>query len=421
MTDAWSAAIERAFALLDERSLLEETYRFVSVPSPTGHEADFAHAYATVLEKIGLQVELDDEWPDSPSVIGRWPRTGTGTGTGPVLQFDGHLDAIVVPHAPPTLDIDAGVVRGRGSADMKGGLAAIAHAVRALIQAEVPLAGGLLVTAHGLHEAPGGDQRTIQSLLRKGVRGDAALVAELSHDDLPVTAKGMSIFRIQLARDGGVMHEVELDRPERNPLYGVRLLLNGLGAIASRLAAQSRSRASADYPSAGAESLFVGEVHAGDFYNRVPISAEVVGTRRYALPGSKEQVAAELNELCAEVAEQTGLRPRVALQEVGKPYALDPGEPLIAAVRRGFARATGGDLPLAGAGAVGNAVDFVAQGVPAVYHGVNQATAHSDDEHVSGADLLRAARVYAASAVEFCGLTERLTERRAEEEPRRGA
>jgi acetylornithine deacetylase len=153
----------------------------------------------------------------------------------------------------------------------------------------------------------------------------------------------------------------------------------------------------------------------------VPISAEVVGTRRYALPGSKEHVAAELNELCAEVAEQTGLRPRVALQEVGKPYALDPGEPLIAAVRRGFARATGGDLPLAGAGAVGNAVDFVAQGVPAVYHGVNQATAHSDDEHVSGADLLRAARVYAASAVEFCGLTERLTERRAEEEPRRGA
>jgi acetylornithine deacetylase/succinyl-diaminopimelate desuccinylase-like protein len=402
VTDALLAAIERAFTLLDERSLLEETYRFVSVPSPTGQEADFAHAYATVLEKIGLRVELDEEWPDSPSVIGRWP----GAGAGPVLQFDGHLDAIVVPHAPPTLDADAGVVRGRGSADMKGGLAAIAHAARALIQAEVPLAGGLLVTAHGLHEAPGGDQRTIQSLLRKGVRGDAALVAELSHDDLPVTAKGMSIFRIKLARDGGVMHEVELDRPERNPLYGVRLLLNGLDAMASRLAART-------HPLTGAESLFVGEVRGGDFYNRVPIRAEVVGTRRYALPGSKELVAAELNELCAEVARQTGLSVHVELQEVGKPYALDTGEPVIAAVRRGFARATGGDLPLAGAGAVGNAVDFVAQGVPAVYHGVNQATAHSDDEHVSGADLLRAARVYAASAVEFCGL--------AEGEPRDGA
>lgn len=399
MTDSRTDAIERAFTLLDERSLLEETYRFVSVPSPTGQEAAFAHAYATVLEKIGLQVELDEEWPDSPSVIGRWPGTGTETNGGPVLQFDGHLDAIVVPHAPPVLDLEAGVVRGRGSADMKGGLAAIARAVRVLLQAEVPLAGGLLVTAHGLHEAPGGDQRTLRSILRKGVRGDAALVAELSHYDLPITAKGMSIFRIQLARDGGVMHEVELDRPERNPLYGLRLLLNGLDAMASRLAERV-------HPLVGAESLFVGEVRGGDFYNRVPIEAEVVGTRRYALPGSKELVAAELEELCAEVTKDTGLSLRVELQEVGKPYILDVGEPVIAAVRRGFWHATGGELPLAGAGAVGNAVDFVAQGVPAVYHGVNQATAHSDDEHVSGADLLRAARVYAASAVEFCGLAE---------------
>jgi acetylornithine deacetylase/succinyl-diaminopimelate desuccinylase-like protein len=399
VTDSLTDAIDRAFALLDERSLLEETYRFVSVPSPTGQEADFACAYATVLEKTGLRVELDEEWPDSPSVIGRWTGAGTGANSGPVLQLDGHLDAIVVPHAPPVLDLEAGEVRGRGSADMKGALAAIAHAVRALLAAEVPLAGGLLVTAHGLHEAPGGDQRTLRSVLRKGVRGDAALVAELSHYDLPIAAKGMSIFRIQIARDGGVMHEVELDRPERNPLYGLRLLLNGLDAMASRLAGRVHSLA-------GAESLFVGEVRGGDFYNRVPIQAEVVGTRRYALPGSKELVAAELEELCAEVTTHTGLSLRAELQEVGEPYLLDVGEPVIAAVRRGFWHATKGELPLAGAGAVGNAVDFVAQGVPAVYHGVNQATAHSDDEHVSGADLLRAARVYAASAVEFCGLAE---------------
>lgn len=391
-----AVSLQRAFALLDERSLLEETYRFVSVPSPTGDEAAFARTYAALLEQIGLKVELDEEWPASPSVIGRWH----GPSGGPVLQLDGHLDAIVVPHAPPVLDLDAGLVRGRGSADMKGGLAAIAHAVRALRRAEVPLAGGVLVTAHGLHEAPGGDQRTIRSLLRKGVRGDAALVAELSHTDLPVAAKGMSIFRILLSREGGVMHEVELDRPERNPLYGLKLLLDRLDALAKSLTTQAP-------PLVGEDSLFVGEVHGGDFYNRVPKRAEVVGTRRYALPGNKEQVAAELAGLCAEVADRTGLSLRVDLQEVGPPYALDTGEPVIAAVRRGFSRATGRELPLAGAEAVGNATDFVAAGVPAVYHGVNQATAHSDDEHVTGSDLLRAARVYAATIVEFCGVQQR--------------
>jgi acetylornithine deacetylase/succinyl-diaminopimelate desuccinylase-like protein len=388
-----AAALERAFALLDERSLLEETYRFVSIPSPTGEEAAFARTYAALLEQIGLEVGLDEEWPASPSVIARWG----GTAQGPVLQLDGHLDAIVVPHSPPVLDLDKNVVRGRGSADMKGGLAAIAHAIKALRQAEVPLAGGVLVTAHGLHEAPGGDQRTIRSLLRKGVKGDAALVAELSHDDLPIAAKGMSIFRIHLTREGGVMHEVELDRPERNPLYGLKLLLDRLDALAKSLTIQA-------HPLVGKDSLFVGEVHGGDFYNRVPERAEVVGTRRYALPGSKEQVKAELDQLAAGVAGHTGLSLQIELQEVGPPYALETSEPVIAAVRRAFDLATGNELPLAGAGAVGNATDFVAYGVPAVYHGVNQATAHSDDEHVIGSDLLRAARVYAAAIVEFCGL-----------------
>jgi acetylornithine deacetylase/succinyl-diaminopimelate desuccinylase-like protein len=395
VTNSRADTIGRVFTLLDQRSLLEETYRFVSTPSPTGQEAEFARVYAAVLEDAGLQVELDGEWPDSPSVIGRWPKTGAKS--GPVLQFDGHLDAIDIPHVAPVLDLEAGVAGGRGSADMKGGLAAFAHAVRALIQAEVPLAGGLLVTAHGLHEAPGGDQRTIRSLLRKGVRGDAAVVGELSHYDLPVAARGSSIFTIRLARDGGVIHEVELDRPEGNPLTGVRMVLNGLEEIARQLAGRAD-------PLVGADSLFIGEVRSGDFYNRVPVEAEIVGTRRYALPGSKEMVAAELEELCAGVRRHTGLRVTAELAEVGKPYALDTSEPLIAAVQRAFTHATSGELSLAGARAVGNATDFVAAGVPAVYHGVNQVTAHSDDEYVSGADLLRAARVYAASAVEFCGL-----------------
>ena len=40
-------------------------------------------------------------------------------------------------------------------------------------------------------------------------------------------------------------------------------------------------------------------------------------------------------------------------------------------------------------------------GIPAVYHGVNQTTAHSDDEHVVVADLTRAARVYAATILRY--------------------
>ncbi len=385
-------AAARAFRRIRPERLLEDTYRFVATPSPTGSEEAFATLYAAHLTSCGLEVSLDHEWPQSPSVVGWW----RGAGGGPTLQLDGHTDAIPVPHPAPALDRRGGVVRGRGAADMKGGLAAIAEAVRALREAGVRLRGDVLVTAHGLHEAPLGDQRTLRSLLRRGVAGDAALVAELGHDHLPVAAKGMSIFRIEVSREGRVLHEVELERPETNPLAAVRQVLD-------RLDQRARDLRLVDRPLVGAESLFVGQVHGGDFYNRVPLTAEVVGTRRYAVPHSLATVRAELETLCREVASGCGLDLRVQLQEVGMPYELDRDEPIIGAVQRAYLRATGAALPVGGAGAVGNAADFVAHGVPAVYHGVNQATAHSDDEWVGVQDLVRAARVYAASMVEYCG------------------
>src|SRR5437868_4275182 len=168
--------VERVWAHISAERLLQSTYRFVDTPSPTGSEEEFARVYANHLRDVGLEVELDEEFPDSPSVVAWW--RGAPPRDRPVLQFDGHTDAIPTPHAAPSLDLVAGIVRGRGAADMKGGLAAIAEALRAIRAVGVELDGSVLVTAHGLHEAPLGDQRTLRSLIRRGIIGDAAIVAE---------------------------------------------------------------------------------------------------------------------------------------------------------------------------------------------------------------------------------------------------
>ena len=392
MAESLSEIAQLAASAVSRHRVMEETHRFISVPSPTGQEAAFAALYADTLSDLGLETTLDEEFENSPSVIGRLK----GSGGGPTLQLDGHTDTVPVPHKAPVVDLDLDVVRGRGAADMKGGLASICEAVRALKEAGVRPRGDVLVTAHGLHEAPLGDQRTIRSLLRRGIAGDAAVIAELGHDNLATASRGMSIFTIEVKRAGTSMHEVELQDRGAHPINAVRLLLDGLAARAEALAAQQD-----DF--AGPETLFVGEVRSGDFYNRVPIDAEIVGTRRYRAPKTKNDVLEELEALCREVAAETGLRVDVGLKEVGPAYALAHTEPVIEAVRASYRDVVGGNLPLAAAQAVGNATDFASYGVPAVYHGVNQKTAHSDDEHVSGADLARAARVLAGSIVHFCG------------------
>jgi acetylornithine deacetylase/succinyl-diaminopimelate desuccinylase-like protein len=375
---------------ISARRLLETTYEFLCIPSPTGEEAAFAERYARTLAGYGLTVTVDREFPASPSVIGKW-----GNEDGPILQFDGHTDTIATAHQAPSVDFAAGIVRGRGAADMKGGLAAVAEAMRAIIASGVTLKGSVLVTAHGMHEAPLGDQRTLKSLIRKDIHGDAAIVAELGEDFLPLAAKGMAIFRITVSRQGTPMHEAEMPAGLAHPLWAAGRLVAALDRWRAELAQ------TAD-PLLGAESIFLGEIHGGDFYNRVPVSAQLVGTHRYAAPRTLEDLRREYSALCDRIAADTGATIDVTFKDVGPPFSLSEDEPIVGGVRAAYYAATGQELPIRGISVVGNAADLVGlAGIPAIYHGVNQTTAHSDDEYVSAGDLERAAKVYAAVILDY--------------------
>ena len=59
------------------------TLDMVRIPSPPGQERVVSEFYAEELREIGLEVELDEEFPDSPSVVA-WLR---GNGNSPTLQL----------------------------------------------------------------------------------------------------------------------------------------------------------------------------------------------------------------------------------------------------------------------------------------------------------------------------------------------
>ena len=69
-------------------------------------------------------------------------------------------------------------ITGRGSADMKSGLAAILEILRVLNAAGRDFPGEIIVAAYGMHEAPIGDSSTLIDLIRRGIAADAAIVME---------------------------------------------------------------------------------------------------------------------------------------------------------------------------------------------------------------------------------------------------
>lgn len=364
-----------------------------SIPSPTGDTREVTLRFADELRTLGMHVELYEEFPRTPVVVGRLKGGGGG---GPTLILNGHLDTVPVPHTPP--ERRDGRVYGRGTADMKGGLACAVEAVRALREAGVSLAGDVVICAHGLHEAPGGVGEDLAAALRAGViRGDAAIVLELGSHSLPIVQLGLFIFRAEFSRPGPATHELYTPEGTPNPLYAAAEAALALRELNARLKA-------VEIPYAGPECVFLGQLHGGDFYNRHANSARLEGTRRYSPESTAEETAASLKAVLTDVAHRNGVELRFEIQPVREGCRIREDHPLVGALREAYHAETGRELPLSGSRMVADASLFErVGGIPCLYHGPAGEGAHGDLESVPEAELLRAARVYVRTILAYCG------------------
>ncbi|HTE20542.1 MAG TPA: M20/M25/M40 family metallo-hydrolase, partial [Armatimonadota bacterium] len=297
------------------------TLDLARIPSPTGDTAAVSQRFGEELAALGMEVDYFREYAQTPVVIGRW----RGSGGGPTLILNGHLDTVPIPHAPP--ERREGRVYGRGAADMKGSLAAGVEAVRAARDAGLRLRGDVILCAHGLHEAPGGHAEDLEAALRAGViAGDAALVLEVGHDTLPVVGLGSGVYRARFHRPNAVTHELMTPEGTPHPAFAAAEAALALRELNTRLQAAPIERA-------GAESVFVGQVHCGDFYNRFPQEAWLEGTRRYGPDTTIEAVAAELRGVLQPVAERHGLSLDFRLTRVRDGFRVSEAHPLVAALR----------------------------------------------------------------------------------------
>ncbi len=380
---------------IDPESIKALTLDLAAIPSPTGDSQAAAEEYGRRLHDIGLDVDVTYEIAGSPNVAARL----RGLGGGPTLQLAGHLDTIPTPHDPP--HFADGLLYGRGTADMKGGLAAMAETARVLKQHGVRLKGDLLLTAFGLHEAPGGHGEGLRALVQRGVKGDAAIVCEVGGRGLPIAGKGMGIFEITVRRSGDAVHELQRAPGTPNPILAANRVLARLEALADQLAA-------VPVADVGPESIFIGMVQSGDFYNRVPVTARIVGTRRHSPDKTFDDVQRELRALIAQVqAEDPSgqISIDLAFQPVRESFRLDPSEPLVGIVRGAYQDLMGASLPLIGISVVADAPILMREGnVPTVYHGPLSDRAHSDLEYIALDELVRVTRMYILCALRYCRL-----------------
>jgi acetylornithine deacetylase/succinyl-diaminopimelate desuccinylase-like protein len=137
---------------IDRNRLVELAIELVSVPSFTGSEEQLAHVMRDVLADLGLDVQWQQVEDGRANVLG----TLAGTGGGPTLMFNGHLDTSYSGREPWLAGIPGfqpqgferdGRIYGLGISNMKGALACYVEAIRALRASGAQLRGDLLVAA----------------------------------------------------------------------------------------------------------------------------------------------------------------------------------------------------------------------------------------------------------------------------------
>lgn len=366
----------------------------VSVPSVNpvlaqggAGEAEVAAMAAGWLRAWGFRTEVVEAAPGRPNVVARLD------GDGPTLLLNGHLDTVGVEgmaRPPFEAAVEDGRLYGRGSCDMKGGVAALLAAARRLA-AEGPRPSLVVaLTADEEHASVG-----MEALVRSGVRADLAVVCEPTSLDVMPAHKGFvwveAVFRGRAAHGS---------RPDQ----GVDAIRHAGLYLAALDAYEARLREGTRHPLLGPGSHHAGVIQGGSAESVYPERCTLVLERR-TLPGeTPERVLAELTEVLAEVeARHPGVDASLEVTLARPGTEVPEDAPLVQGLLRA-ADAAGVPSGVQGMTAWVDAAFLNEAGIPAVCYGPGDiAQAHSAVEWCPVEEIRACARVLESLARELAG------------------
>jgi succinyl-diaminopimelate desuccinylase len=401
------------------------TRALVSVPSvnpPGRHYRDCAEIIGERLRRRGFEVRyLRAE--GSPGDSARYPRDNVvarweGSRPGPCVHFNGHID--VVPAGggwtfePFAASVHDGRIYGRGTCDMKGGLAAAIVAVEALIEAYPDLPGAIEVSGTA-------DEET-------GGYGGVAYLAEQGYFSKPrvdhvIIPEPLNVDRVCLGHRGVWWAEIETQGHSAHgsmPFLG-DCAVRHMGAFVQRLEEElfprlERRRTDMPVvpPGAKRSTLNLNAVHGGlaEGYEglpapMVPESCRLVIDRRFPV---EETLEAVRGEIVAILEDLEATRPgfRFALRDVMsvEPTMTEADAPVVTALAQAIERVLGRPAELVASpgtydqkhiARIGKLKDCVAYG-PGILD-----LAHQPDEFVIIDDMIQSARVMAAATLGLLG------------------
>jgi succinyl-diaminopimelate desuccinylase len=390
---------------MDERDLLgkvkeaevvelcRDLVRLQSV-NPPGNELAAAQYVAAALKKSKVETELVKHGDTRASVLARLK----GQGKAPSLFYNGHLDTVPVGaekwrHDPFGGEIAEGRIWGRGTADMKGGLAAMMAAMKVIAEAGVSLQGDLILAATAGEEIDSLGAKEVAHMLA-GEPIQALFIAEPTYNEIYIAEKG--VFWVEVETFGQTAHGSMPEKGRNAVLMMVKII-------------QEFEKLEIPYkthPILGGFTRSINTISGGFKTNVVPDHCAVTIDMR-TVPGQEH--AAILGQV-ETIVEELGRKDpnfRAAVKTINDHPSVEtsPSEPVLQKFSSLVAEMTGKIPVWKGANYFSDAVGFLpVLKVPLILFGPGEpGQAHQPNEQVEISKMAEAAGIFTATAARLLG------------------
>lgn len=415
--------------------LTQEMVAFKSVnprfmtDSETSEEAEVQDYLESRLRASGLQLTRWEKEARRPNLVALRP----GSGGGRSLAFNGHIDVVPLgdldgwDYDPWGSDIVAGKLYGRGTVDMKAGVAAFIAATEAIIAEDIELKGDLQL--HIVVDEEAGGFAGTRDLIDRGFRADGVIVAEPTSGLIDAAEGGLSWVRVTIRgrsahagwRFAQIYPQADADAENAD---GVNAIEKGVRFVQALREFERDWALSRHHPlmppgiTTINPGVIVGGVGLGDDGLPLIISNPamipdvcVIDFDFKYLPTETLDDVQEQFEAFVSAFAQTDpwLRdhpPTVQWHLANidfPPFSTPPDHPLIDAVR-GAHQPLGIKTVLTGKRAVTDAAFYAGAGMTPIILGPVGEGLHGDNEYVDLDSLIETAKVFAGVILRWCGI-----------------
>lgn len=356
------------------------------VPGGAG-EAEIAQAAAHRMRLSGLDVQIEEIVKGRPNVVG----VLEGRSQGPALMFCGHLDTVgVIGMTEPFNPIERdGKLYGRGTQDMKGGLAAMISAAESIAKSG-GLKSGRLIVAGVIDE----EYKSLGAdALVKSWRADAAVITEPTDMIIGIGHKGYQWVEVETK--GRAAHG-------SRPAEGRDAILR-MGRVLARLESLSRQlQSKRAHPVLGTASLHTSLIEGGRELSTYPDHCSLQMERRTIVGEPEDTALREVEEILDSLKQEDEEFEATARMLFGQPPYEAPREHALPRLLEDAMSKLGSKTSRSGMTFWTDAAILGRAGIPTVIFGPGGAGLHGLNEYVIVEEVVICRNALIELAREFC-------------------